>query len=491
MEHFAIVQALCRAALLQSPTPALRRQVERLRDALKAEGASDQAAAIAVLLEGHPRAAEMVPSRLTRSALSPVGEVLTPRTPIPVDKESGNALAEVMFPDSLPATRPILGADVQAAADAVVAEWRGAERLQAGGFPPARTCLIFGAPGTGKTHLALWLAHQIGMPVVLARLDGLISSLLGTTSRNIAALFTFVARYSCVLLLDEFDAIAKLRDDPQEVGEIKRVVNTLLQHLDARRALGITIGVTNHEGLLDRAIWRRFEVQIAVGMPGPEARVAIARAYFGTLPISETLLRVIAWLTEGSSGAEIEVLVTSIRKRMLLAGDDTPPALSLVAECLAMHGGRVANVRAQVFAEPPKVLARVLTDELRLGQQAVGDLLGVRRERVNRWLRDDDAEAVQGGESGVAGGTHTAAASVGASAVSPQHAASERSESVDKSAAQHPVVAGPDAAHHAGDGETHPADDPGSADRTRGRQAATAMTATSSAGRRGARSRTG
>lgn len=80
-----------------------------------------------------------------------------------------------------------------------------------------------------------------------ARLDSLLSSYLGTSSRNIASLFDFVEKYNCVLLLDEFDAIAKYRDDSKEVGEIKRVVNTLLQCLDRRKEQGVVVATTNHE----------------------------------------------------------------------------------------------------------------------------------------------------------------------------------------------------------------------------------------------------
>ena len=81
----------------------------------------------------------------------------------------------------------------------------------------------------GKTTLALWMSAQIGLPVVIARVDAMMSSFLGTTSRNIAQVFSFANRFRCVLLLDELDSLAKVRDDPNEVGEIKRVVNALLQ----------------------------------------------------------------------------------------------------------------------------------------------------------------------------------------------------------------------------------------------------------------------
>src|SRR5690606_11568106 len=144
---------------------------------------------------------------------------------------------------------------------------------------PAKSCLIYGPPGAGKTRLAYWIAKRTGLPIVSARIDGLVSSFLGTTARNIAALFTFANRYQAILLLDEFDAVAKVRDDPHEVGDIKRVVNTRLQNLDMRENVGVTIGITNHSALLDPAVWRRFDVQLEVPRPDFETRLAIARRY--------------------------------------------------------------------------------------------------------------------------------------------------------------------------------------------------------------------
>ena len=133
-------------------------------------------------------------------------------------------------------------------------------------------CLIYGPPGVGKTKLARYLARQLELPCVEVRLDGLMSSFLGTTASNIGALFDFANRYRCVLFLDEFDAVAKARDDVQEIGEIKRVVNTLLQSLDSRNGAGITVAATNHEHLLDHAVWRRFDSRIELHKPDPDVR---------------------------------------------------------------------------------------------------------------------------------------------------------------------------------------------------------------------------
>lgn len=321
MQHFPILRSLVRVALAND-TPPLRRQVERLVEAMSAAGEEKEAAALKKMLSTASRASELAPSRIAKSRTAiAVGERLTPTVPVPVDKESAAELATVIMPDQIHVRLPLFPASVQENVEALLQEWESAEVLRQAGMRPTQSLLVYGAPGTGKTTLALWLAQRLGIPVVLARLDGLISSYLGTTARNVGALFTFANRYECVLVLDEFDAIAKLRDDPNEVGEIKRVVNALLQNMDSRDGRGITIGLTNHESLLDPAIWRRFEVQLAVPMPEFDQRVEIARRFLDDDEAAGAEAKLLAWVCEGVSGAELQTMATKYRKRRLLQAD--------------------------------------------------------------------------------------------------------------------------------------------------------------------------
>ena len=117
--------------------------------------------------------------------------------------------------------------------------------------------------GNGKESPRALHRAGVGPGLYVARLDGLISSFLGSTSKNIRALFDFAAKTPCVLFLDEFDAIAKLRGDSQELGELKRVVNSFIQNLDTLGNQSIVIAATNHQELLDSAIWRRFSYRLA------------------------------------------------------------------------------------------------------------------------------------------------------------------------------------------------------------------------------------
>lgn len=396
MEHFPIIQALCRAALAE-PNEAVRRQVERLRDAIAAQGDAKEAESLTGLLSAAGRQAPMSPSRLVRSRSAfGGGEALTPQVGLPVDRETAVPLASVVFPGDTDPEPPILAADLRNAVRGLVDEWRSRERLEALRVEIVRSCLVYGAPGTGKTRLALWICGELKLPAVVAKLDGLVSSFLGTTSRNIGQLFAFAARYQCVLLLDEFDAIAKVRDDPQEVGEIKRVVNTLLQNLDARRQTGLTIGVTNHEALLDSAVWRRFDAQLAVPKPSFEARLEIVRRLIPPLAFEDVEMRLLAWLSEGMSGADLESLILSLKKAVVLRVEEVD-LVALLRQILVLHSGRAGSERAASLKLDAARLSKVLLSapELHFHQYDLATLFKKNKATVSRWLRDEDAEAAR------------------------------------------------------------------------------------------------
>ena len=265
MEHFPIVLALVRAAM-RAPNSAVLQHANRLREALAEGGADVEAEALRIAVEAtKPNSGKLLPARVVQSRAVSSGETLTINTAAPVDKETSAPLAEIWPLEKLTALdQPILDERLGRAVGHLVQQWVGADLLNAAGVKVPRSALLFGPPGTGKTRLVLSIAKTLGLPVVLARLDGITSSFLGTTARNVRSLFDFANRYRCLLLLDEFDGIAKLRDDPQELGEVKRVVNAVLQAMDSRASVGLTLAVTNHEGLLDPAVWRRFDARVHI-----------------------------------------------------------------------------------------------------------------------------------------------------------------------------------------------------------------------------------
>lgn len=370
--------------------PAFRFQVERLAKALRATGELRDADALEELLRSEESEAKLKPSRLIQSETAFPGEVLNSRAALPVDRETSAPLCEVHLPEGDP-TSPVLPKNLADAVERVIEEWAHVEELTSIGAAPPRTCMLFGRPGTGKTKLAYYIGDRLGLPVVLARLDGLISSFLGTTARNIGVLFDFANRYKCLLLLDEFDALAKLRDDPQEVGEIKRVVNTLLQNIDKRTALGFTIAITNHEGLLDPAVWRRFEVRIQVPVPERKERELILERYLTPLPIDHATLRFFSWITEGLTGSDLEAMVRSLKRFTTIhsTGNFTP--IEALRAYAVTNATANPEERIRLVAEAPQDIARRMMEssELGLTQQEVGAVLGKDQATISRWLRTD------------------------------------------------------------------------------------------------------
>jgi hypothetical protein len=183
------------------------------------------------------------------------------------------------------------------------------------------TLLVYGPPGCGKTRLARHISEALGLRLFVARLDGLISSYLGSTAKNIRAIFEFAAGTPCVLFLDEFDAIAKLRDDSQELGELKRVVNSFLQNLDALGSESVVLAATNHPQLLDSAVWRRFSYRLEMHLPDALVRAQLWSQFVGR-EVSDAELRILTDLSEGLSGADIREVCLHLRRRTIAMGKE-------------------------------------------------------------------------------------------------------------------------------------------------------------------------
>lgn len=152
----------------------------------------------------------------------------------------------------------------------LIEEHQRADVLRASGFEPRHRVLLSGPPGNGKTSFAEAVAEGLGLPFYVVRYDALIGSYLGETNARLRKLFDYVRTTPCVLFFDEFDAIGKERGDTHETGEIKRVVSFLLMQLDQLPSYVLVVAATNHGELLDRAVWRRFQMRLA--MPAPHRK---------------------------------------------------------------------------------------------------------------------------------------------------------------------------------------------------------------------------
>lgn len=242
---------------------------------------------------------------------------ISSKVAIPVDAESRVSLAQVTYP-VLDETPLVLDEHSQQALDDFVLGYRRQDELLSAGLTSPGHVLLHGPPGCGKTQAASYVAAALGLPLVTARLDGLISSFLGSTAKNLRALFEFVEKTPCVLFLDEFDAVAKMRDDPHELGELKRVVNSLLQNIDFLPAGTAVIAATNHEHLLDPAVWRRFEFHIDIGLPTETARRALFEVYLPGTKRNALDLDVLAAMSEGMTPATIHRACELMSREMTL-----------------------------------------------------------------------------------------------------------------------------------------------------------------------------
>ncbi len=193
--------------------------------------------------------------------------------------------------------------------------------LEANDVLTGTNLLLYGPPGCGKTHLAQYIAFKLKLPLYTARIDGLISSFLGSTAKNIQAIFEYASKTPCILLLDEFDAIAKFRNDQQELGELKRVVNSFIQNLDSHSSNALLIAATNHEKLLDPAIWRRFDFLLNVGLPEFEQRQALWDYFAEKLHFHDKHIKVLADLSEGYSGAAIKSTSSRLLQQSIISGN--------------------------------------------------------------------------------------------------------------------------------------------------------------------------
>lgn len=371
---FAIIQALCRSAL-SSSREMTEHQVGRLIENYKKIGMEKEAKSLEGILAKSHRVQPMESLNFVMSSLE--GDELTKSTTIPVDKETATPILEIIFQDDMEQDIPLFNDSIQVAVNAIINEWRNYDKLVKLNASPSRSCLIYGDPGTGKTMLAKWIAKSVGLPVVLAKLDGIISSFLGTSSRNIANLFRFANRYKCILLLDEFDALAKLRDDPQEIGEVKRIVNTLLQNLDARAEKGFTIGITNHEKLLDPAVWRRFDVQIEIPHPNPFVRERMLAKFISPLEYSPSELKFINWCMDEATGADLRKLCEWLKRMFILEGSERRNMLELMKQFATMNTGRVSKMVVDLLNGDLAVLYNELStnDYLQLKQKDIAALV--------------------------------------------------------------------------------------------------------------------
>lgn len=250
------------------------------------------------------------------------------RRPIARENPSSPAIVrssiseQSLFSEKIPRKRLdhlILPDYVRSACQNLINEQNRSDLLQSYGIEPRNKLLLIGPPGNGKTSLAEAIAEALMVPLLTVRYESIIGSYLGETASRLSKLFEYVKTRECVLFFDEFETLGKERGDVHETGEIKRVVSSLLMQIDALPSYVIAIAATNHDTLLDKAAWRRFQIRLEIPKPTRNNLEEYYRFFekekdfkFGLQPST------LAKKTLGISYAEAEEFALSVYRQYVL-----------------------------------------------------------------------------------------------------------------------------------------------------------------------------
>ncbi|WP_139278481.1 AAA family ATPase [Rhodococcoides fascians] len=307
---------------------------------------------------GHGAGVRQLASRLLRAVPPSVEDVEAFRDAVHGAIASGSQTTELRYtqgsmPTERDTTHPLVDVDstpdaaglclADAAMNAlmeILKERERAAELTKAGVGLSRSVLLSGPPGVGKTMAAKWLAQNLDVPLVSIDLSSVVSSYLGTSGRNIKAVLDYAKSGPCVLLLDEFDAIAKRRDDESDIGELKRIVNVILIELDRWPDTNLLVAATNHPQLLDSAVERRFDIKIDIPLPGVAQRRSILASLSGSAgDVDSNVLDLIASLTAGFSSSNLTRLWMQSRRRAILENINVTDVLIRESPSLARDTG--------------------------------------------------------------------------------------------------------------------------------------------------------
>ncbi|WP_083340502.1 AAA family ATPase [Chromobacterium vaccinii] len=293
--------------------------------------------------------------------------------PVPVDSDSRRKLLQEIFPAAVD-VEPVFPPEIKQRLERFVLERNKSTQLLEAGLSPAKSLLFSGPPGVGKTLTAHYLAARLNMPLLTLDLSSVMSSLLGKTGNNIKSVIEYAKGFPCVLLLDEFDAIAKKRDDDRDVGELKRLVNVLLQAIDEWPSTSILIAATNHASMLDPAVWRRFEVVINYDNPRAEQ---IGRFLIEN-NIPSQLAATLSEMLVGNSYASLRRIINHSKKEAVLEGEDFVSALIKTI---------IHEVTEIADAENMKTLTIIHHHLNGLSDRKIASVLGISHPTVGRTLK--------------------------------------------------------------------------------------------------------
>ena len=295
---------------------------EQLKALLKSyvEGDDDRFFSVAMQIAAHE--AKLGHGRLAKELRSMIDEAKArrgPGQPTPISRPRGE-LANLLEA-SYPRTRlgeMILGDVLADQIRRVIREQRHAGRILEHGLSPRRKLLLTGPPGTGKTLTASVLAGELGLPLLQVRLDGLITKYMGETAAKVRQIFDATGRTRGVYFFDEFDAIGSQRGLTNDVGEIRRVLNSFLQMIEQDRSHSLIVAATNHPGILDPALFRRFDDVLYYDLPDKPQITKLLKTRLGRSAVEGVGWRSLADVAAGLSYADVTRAADEVLKDALI-----------------------------------------------------------------------------------------------------------------------------------------------------------------------------
>ena len=305
---------------------------EHIKALVRSHAAGDDAAFYAVALQvaakearqGHGALAGELKKAIEAARGQPVARTVTA-----IARPRGELadLVTAVFPDVT--LRALIGpAPLKNAVTRVLHEQRQRQSLLDHGYAPAHRLLLEGPPGTGKTMTAAVIAHELSLPLLTIRLDSLLSKYMGETAAKLRTVFDAAATQRAVYLFDEFDALGGHRSG-NDVGEARRILNSFLVFLEQMSPESIVVAATNHRSILDRALFRRFDVSITYELPDAAQAAQVMKTRLGQLGQGIRWASVTS-STAGLSHAELVKAAETAAKEVILRGGDRVTAADLI-----------------------------------------------------------------------------------------------------------------------------------------------------------------
>ena len=309
---------------------------EHYKALVRSHGSGDDAAFYSVALQVAAQAARQGHHRLAAELKAAVENARSdePNKVTSIAKPRGDLSDLVIASHPMVSIKElILPEDLAAQVRRVLSEHRQRKHLLDHGFEPAHRLLLEGPPGTGKTMTAAVLAHELSLPLLTIRLDSLMSKFMGETASKLRAIFDAIETQRGVYLFDEFDALGGDRAG-NDVGEARRILNSFLVFLENTASESLVIAATNHRSILDRALFRRFEMVLGYTLPDAKQAAAVMRGRLGSLSKGVRWAMLVSNM-QGLSHADLVRAAESAAKSVILAGgsrlttDDVREALRL------------------------------------------------------------------------------------------------------------------------------------------------------------------